>query len=321
MLRRHLPLSALAQNRRSGRGFAARLLLTLGLSALVAIPLSVGQQAEAEGNMVVASLSKVPVPRPMPMSRREGDGITTAQPQAHAALVMDANNGHILYERDANKLRYPASLTKMMTLYLLFEAIDEGKMSLDTQLKVPEAAIHVPPSRLNLVPGTVITVRDAVRAEAVKSANDVAVTIANNLAPNEHEFAKLMNAKAKELGMTRTHFVNASGLGDPRHVTTAHDMAVLARDFRRRFPQYTKYFLAHSFTWKGRTYPATNHLIGKVPGVNGLKTGHINAAGWNLVATVNRNGKKLIVVVLGGKTEQARDQEVTQLIERFYHDS
>jgi len=234
-----------------------------------------------------------------------------------SALVIDAQTGAELYAVDADAARYPASLSKMMTLYLLFEAVADGRQSLASPLTVSANAASQPPAKIGLAAGSTITVEQAARALAVKSANDVAIAVAENLAGSEAAFARKMTARARTLGLNRTRFVNATGLPEPAQVTTARDMAVLGLALKRRFPQYASYYRAKSFSYNGRSFRATNNLVGKVAGVDGLKTGYIRMSGYNLVATANRGGKRLIVVVMGGKSEAARDKEVTRLIEAY----
>lgn len=240
-----------------------------------------------------------------------------AEERGHAALVADLDTGEILFEEDADAPRYPASLTKMMVLYLLFEAMDAGQISPDTPLPVSVNAAARPPARLGLASGSSIRARDAAQALAVRSANDAAVVIAEGLAGSEGSFAAAMTARARALGMTRTRFVNATGLPDTRQVTTARDMAILARALKSRFPHHSRMFSAREFHYAGRRHEATNNLLGRVRGVDGIKTGYIRMSGYNLVASVSRNGRRLIVIVMGGASEKARDAEVTALIERF----
>lgn len=241
----------------------------------------------------------------------------TAQERGFSALVLNASTGEQLYAVDADAPRFPASLTKMMTLYLLFEAVAEGRYSLSSPLTVSENAASQPPAKIGLKAGTTITVQQAARALSVRSANDVGVAVAENLAGSEAAFARQMTQQARALGLSRTRFENATGLPDPGQVTTARDMAKLGLALKRRFPQYASYYRAKSFTYNGRTFKATNNLLGKVSGVDGLKTGYIRMSGYNLVATARRGGKQLIVVVMGGQSESARDREVTRLIEAY----
>ncbi|MHA7777537.1 D-alanyl-D-alanine carboxypeptidase family protein [Roseibium sp. M-1] len=242
---------------------------------------------------------------------------STAVERGFSALVIDASTGAELYAVDADAPRFPASLSKMMTLYLLFEAVSEGRYSLASPLTVSANAASQPPAKIGLQAGSTITVEQAAKAIAVKSANDVAMAIAENLAGSEAAFASQMTAKARALGLSRTRFVNATGLPDPAQVTSARDMAVLGLALKQRFPQYGSYYRATSYSYNGRTFRATNNLVGKVAGVDGLKTGYIRLSGYNLVATANRGGKRLVVVVIGGASEAARDKEVTRLIEAY----
>lgn len=242
----------------------------------------------------------------------------TAQERGYSALVLNAATGEELHAVNADAPRYPASLTKMMTLYLLFEAVSRGEYQLSSPLTVSANAASQPPAKIGLKAGSTISVDRAARALAVKSANDVGVAVAENLAGSEAAFARKMTQKARALGLSRTRFVNATGLPDPAQVTTARDMAKLGIALKRRFPQYASYYRAKSFTYNGRTFRATNNLLGKVPGVDGLKTGYVRMSGYNLVATARRGGKQLVAVVMGGKSEQARDAEVARLIEAHF---
>lgn len=242
----------------------------------------------------------------------------TAQERGYSALVLNAATGEELHAVNADAPRYPASLTKMMTLYLLFEAVSRGEYQLSSPLTVSANAASQPPAKIGLKAGSTISVDRAARALAVKSANDVGVAVAENLAGSEAAFARKMTQKAHALGLSRTRFVNATGLPDPAQVTTARDMAKLGIALKRRFPQYASYYRAKSFTYNGRTFRATNNLLGKVPGVDGLKTGYVRMSGYNLVATARRGGKQLVAVVMGGKSEQARDAEVARLIEAHF---
>ena len=241
----------------------------------------------------------------------------SAEPRAKSALVLDGS-GREIDSFNADAPRYPASLTKMMTLYLLFEAIERGNLTLESEIPVSAQAASRPPARIGVPAGTMVRVEDAVQALAVRSANDMAVVVAEAVAGSEAAFAGQMTAKAQSLGMTRTRFVNASGLSDTRQVTTARDMARLASALSSRFPQHLHFFNRTAFTYRGRVFEATNKLIGRVPGVNGLKTGYLAMSGYNLVATAERGGRRVMVVVMGGASEAARDREVTDLIERYY---
>lgn len=240
-----------------------------------------------------------------------------AQARTGAAIVVDTNSGKILYSDKAESLRYPASLTKMMTLFILFEEIEAGRVSLNSQLFVTNEAASRPPSKIGIRAGGTLRVEDAVRALAVKSANDVAYAIAENIEGTEAAFARRMTSTARTLGMNKTHFVNASGLPDREQITTARDMAILARNMKKRHPRLSRYFALRDFTYGGRTYRSTNRLLGKVPGVDGMKTGYIRDAGFNLVATAKRGRKSIVVVVIGGSSGSARNKRVTELIEEY----
>lgn len=231
-----------------------------------------------------------------------------------AAIVVDAKTGKILDEENADALRHPASLTKIMTLYLLFERIEQGKFTLKTRLNVSEYASERPPSKLGLQPGTTIAVEDAIKALVTRSANDVATVIAENLADDEDAFAVLMTRKARALGMTNTIFKNASGLPDREQVTTARDMATLGRAIQDRFPSLYRFFSTQSFVWRGRVIANHNRLLGRVQGVDGIKTGYTNASGFNLVTSVRHKNRHVVAVVLGGRSGAQRDQYMRELI-------
>ncbi|MEH6717734.1 MAG: D-alanyl-D-alanine carboxypeptidase family protein [Aurantimonas endophytica] len=255
----------------------------------------------------------------LPYASTSATDIALGEPEIRgvSTLVLDYQSGRTLYADAEDGLRYPASLTKMMTLYLLFETVASGKLSLGSELVVSENAAAQVPSKLGLKPGSTIRVADAAQALAVKSANDVATTIAENLGGSEPAFAAAMTAKARSLGMRHTRFVNASGLPDPRQVSTARDLATLARALLARFPAYAPMFSKTGFDYGGRHYTATNKLLGKVPGVDGLKTGYIRDSGFHLIATATRGGRRILVVVMGGRTGRERDAYVTELIDRY----
>ncbi|RIY03792.1 D-alanyl-D-alanine carboxypeptidase [Aureimonas flava] len=234
-----------------------------------------------------------------------------------AAIVVDMDTGRVLYADDADGLRHPASLTKLMTLYLLFEAIEARRIGLDDAMPVTAFAAARAPSKLGLRPGETIRVREAMFGLAVKSANDVASVVAEALGGTDDAFALAMTRKARQLGMTRTNFANPSGLPDEAQISTARDMAILGQQIRKRFPQYAPLFATEGFDYGGRHYTATNKLLGRVAGVDGMKTGFVNASGFNLVASARRNGRGVIVVVLGGKTGRERDASVEKLIDAY----
>ncbi|WP_082537098.1 MULTISPECIES: D-alanyl-D-alanine carboxypeptidase family protein [unclassified Aureimonas] len=251
-----------------------------------------------------------------PASLAEG---SFAEPEIRAAsaYVVDAGTGRVLLDEAGEAPRYPASLTKMMTLHLLFDAVAAGRLSLDSDLLVSPFAASRAPSKLGLRAGETIKVRDAAQALAVKSANDAATVIAENLAGSEAAFAVQMNAKARAIGMRRTRFVNASGLPQEGQVTTARDMATLALSLRGRHPRFAPYFAATEFTYAGKTYKATNKLLGQGIGVDGMKTGFIRDSGFHLVASAGRGGHRIVVVVMGGVTGKARDARVAALVAQY----
>jgi D-alanyl-D-alanine carboxypeptidase len=233
---------------------------------------------------------------------------------AFAAIVVDANTGRTLYAANENEPRHPASLTKVMTLYLLFEQLDKGAMTLQTQISISERAAAQEPSKLGLEPGDAISVDDAIKAIVTRSANDVAVAIAEAIGGDESHFAEMMTRKAHALGMSRTLYRNASGLPNDEQITTARDLTILARATEERFPRYFKYFSTHEFEYGGEIIDNHNHLLGRVDGVDGIKTGYTRASGFNLLTSVHREGRSLVAVVLGGRTAAARDAYMEGLI-------
>ncbi len=241
-----------------------------------------------------------------------------AQAAKYAAIVIEENSGRVLFARNADSLRYPASLTKIMTLYLLFEDISAGHLTLKSRIPVSKIAAGRSPSKLYLKPGQSISTEQAIYALVTKSANDVATAIAEKLSMSEQAFAKRMTRKARALGMSQTTFRNASGLPHSKQLSTARDMARLAIAMRRDFPQYFKYFSTKSFNWNGRKFGNHNKLLSKFNGTDGIKTGYINASGFNLVASVKRNNVRLIGVVFGGKTSRSRDAHMMDILERQF---
>jgi len=241
-----------------------------------------------------------------------------AQAAKYAAIVIEEDSGRVLFARNADSLRYPASLTKIMTLYLLFEDIAAGHLTLKSRIPVSKVAAGRSPSKLYLKPGQTISAEQAIYALVTKSANDVATAVAEKLGGSERAFAKRMTRKARALGMSRTTFQNASGLPHSKQRSTARDMARLAIAMRRDFPQYFKYFSTKSFNWNGRKFGNHNKLLSKFNGTDGIKTGYINASGFNLVATVTRNNVRLIGVVFGGKTSRSRDAHMMDILERQF---
>ena len=236
----------------------------------------------------------------------------------YAAFVIDVESGRVLHETNADTRNHPASLTKMMTLYMLFEALQDGRVTADQELKVSRRAAGMPNSKLGLKRGETIDADDAILALVTKSANDVAVVIAETLAPTESQFAQMMTEKAKALGMNRTSFRNASGLYNRRQLSTARDMAILAQALIRDFPERYKTFSARTFSHNGRVYRNHNKLLRSYQGADGLKTGYIRAAGYNLAASARRDGHRLVAVMFGGKSAKKRNRQVARLLDRGF---
>jgi len=251
----------------------------------------------------------------------------SAQPTANAApsvkerysaIVVDGNTGRVLHSESPDSYRYPASLTKMMTLYLTFDALNAGTLALDDKIAFSEHAAGQPPSKLGLKPGQAITVHDAIMSLATKSANDVAAALAEALGGSEWQFARMMTEKARALGMRHTSFRNASGLPNDEQVTTARDMAILSMALYDDFPQFVHVFQTQQFRFHGVAYRNHNHLLGKYEGMVGIKTGYIRASGFNLAAAVRRNGHRLFAVVFGGRTGQSRDARMRQILDAAF---
>ncbi|WP_182084559.1 D-alanyl-D-alanine carboxypeptidase family protein [Aureimonas sp. ME7] len=240
-----------------------------------------------------------------------------AADERYSAIVIDASNGKVLFDRSADERRYPASLTKMMTLYMLFDALESGRATLSTPMKVSAYAAARPPSKLGMKVGSTISAEEAIFGLVTRSANDAAVVIGEYLGGTETRFAEMMTAKARKLGMSRTTFQNANGLPNNAQMTTARDMATLGIALREHFPQYYKYFSTRSFKFRGQTIGNHNRLLGRIDGVDGIKTGYINASGFNLVTSVVRGNKKLVAVVMGGRTARSRDDHMAELVTKY----
>ena len=236
----------------------------------------------------------------------------------YAAIVLDADTGRVLHAANPDTRNYPASLTKMMTLYLVFDALESGRLKLKQRLPVSARAAGMSPSKLGVKRGESITVETAILALVTKSANDAAVVVAEHLGGTEAKFARLMTKKARELGMRRTSFRNASGLPNRRQLSTARDMAVLAKRLVEDFPQHYRYFSRQRYTFRGKQYMNHNSLLRTYPGTDGIKTGYIRASGFNLAASVTRDGRRLIGVVFGGRTAKSRDRHMAKLLERGF---
>lgn len=244
--------------------------------------------------------------------------VPTASAEKYASIVIDADTKEVLHSRHADASRYPASLTKVMTLYMLFDALQAGELKLDDKLTVSRNAASQRPSNLKLKAGQKISVRDAIGALVVKSANDVAVVVAERLGGSESRFAALMTTKAKQMGMTNTRFRNASGLPNSRQRSTARDLSILAERMILDHPAYYHYFQTKSFRWGERTYTSHNKLLGSVDGVDGMKTGYIRASGFNLMTSAVRDDRRIIVVMTGGRTAKSRNAHVKALVEAAF---
>ena len=239
-------------------------------------------------------------------------------PDKDAALVVDGATGKVLYARNETAERHPASLTKMMTLYLLFDALKAGKLTMETQLPVSYHASIQKPTKLGLRPGQTIAVDMAIRSLVIRSANDAAVVIAEALGGTESHFAEMMTARARQLGMRETNYHNASGLPDPLQISTASDLAILGRHLAYDYPQYFAYFSLPGFNYRGGFIPTHDNLIGRYDGADGIKTGYTGASGFNLVSSVTRGTTHLIAVVMGGRTAVRRDLEMVRLLDQTF---
>jgi D-alanyl-D-alanine carboxypeptidase len=232
----------------------------------------------------------------------------------YASIVIDAKSGRVLQATNPDAHRFPASITKVMTLYLLFEQLERGKLSLNSPITFSRFASSQAPSKLGVPPGRSITAETAILALVTKSANDVAVAVAENIAGTEPAFAALMTAKARSLGMSRTRFANASGLPNPRQVTTARDLTRLGRAIQSHFPRYYRYFQTRSFSFGRRNLRNHNRLLGRVRGVDGIKTGYTRASGFNLLTSARLGNRHIIAVVLGGRSGRSRDNIMAHLV-------
>jgi D-alanyl-D-alanine carboxypeptidase len=297
--------------------------VVIGIAAMALVWLATVTPVEAQSRTTTvrggsaASVHKV-VPRKV---RRAAVPVIAANPAVtgrDAMLVIDAQSGRELEAVSADDLRHPASLTKIMTLYLVFEALDSGKLRLGDRMPVSVRAANTAPSKLGVHPGATLAVRDAVMGLITKSANDAAVVVAEQLAGEEASFAQIMTQKAWQLGMTSTTFRNASGLPDPAQVTTARDLAKLAQALLRDFPHYYPLFSAQEYVYEGRSLRNHNQMLGWYPGADGIKTGYIRASGFNLVMSAQRDGRRLIGVVLGGSAPGERDAVMGDMMDRGF---
>lgn len=259
---------------------------------------------------LAASLSLVPSAPAMAKKKASG-----GYNPPYAAIVVDVKSGKTLHAVNADAPRIPASITKVMTLYLLFEQLEAGRVRLDTPLRVSANAAAQAPSKLGLKAGSSISVENAILAMVTKSANDVAMVVAENIGGSERAFAQLMTRKARALGMSRTTFYNPHGLpSSPANVSTARDLAILGQAIQDRFPRYYGYFEKRSFTYAGRTHGNHNKLLGRVDGVDGIKTGFTRASGFNLLTSARTSTRHVVAVVLGGRSGASRDQIMANLV-------
>jgi D-alanyl-D-alanine carboxypeptidase len=264
---------------------------------------------------IVASVA-VAFASPAEAARRKAKPSGGGYSPLSASIVVDAKTGKVLQGDNIDEPRIPASITKVMSLYLLFEQLDRGRIRLDTPLTVSAYAASQPPTKLGLRPGATIEVDDAIKAMVTLSANDVSVVVAENIAGSEDAFAQMMTRKARELGMSSTAFYNPHGLPhSPPNITTARDLSVLGRAIQDRFPKYFAYFQTRSFQFGSRTIRGHNRLLGKVEGVDGIKTGYTRLSGFNLLTSVNTDTRSIVAVVLGGRSGASRDQKMASLID------
>ena len=257
-------------------------------------------------------------PAPAPVTATAAPAITDIPVpaiDAAAYLVVEATSGQVLAEQNTRQKRDPASLTKLMTAYLVFDALHQKQLSLSQRLRVPERAWKAEGSRMFIAPGAPVTVEDMIRGLIIQSGNDAAIALAIAVGGTEGEFVAKMNREAKKLGMTDTQFLNPTGLTEQGHYATAHDLAILSLALMRDFPQYTKFYAEKSFTFNNITQANRNRLLLLDPTVDGLKTGHTDAAGWCLITSVNRPPRKLLTVVLGAPSEALRINESRKLID------
>ncbi|MBI5448260.1 MAG: D-alanyl-D-alanine carboxypeptidase [Gammaproteobacteria bacterium] len=245
--------------------------------------------------------------------------LSGAYPSRYAAVILDYRTGHVLHAINPNAPRYPASLTKMMTLYMVFDALETGRLSLNQALPVSQHAASREPSKLGLRAGQTITVRNAILAMVTHSANDVATVVAEALGQgSERRFGRLMTRRAHQIGMVNSSFCNASGLPEPCQVSTAYDMAKLARAIIITYPQYYHYFQIRQFAYRGAIYGSHNHMLGRYPGVDGLKTGFCRASGFNIATSMKRGGTRLVGVVMGLPSAHARDTHMARLLNNTF---
>ncbi len=267
--------------------------------------------------IVAAPAYAAKAPRAKTVKAAKAPKVSRSKYQAplYSAIVIDAATGQVLSEENADARSYPASLTKMMTLYMLFEALERNEIQMDTKMPVSKHAAQAAPSKLSLRPKSTISVEDAIQAIVTKSANDVAVVIGERLGGTEDRFAEKATARARQLGMSATTFKNASGLPNPQQFSSARDMSILASHLIKDFPQYYPQFSRMDFTYQGQTIHTHNRLLEFYEGADGIKTGYTAASGFNLVASATRNGYRIIGVMFGGVSANARDKRLAGLMD------
>ena len=297
------------------RGVEKRIVGRLVPAALALAVLAAGAPAEARGRHVFRRFAHNPH---VVHSARTALGGGAPN---FSAIVIDGNSGRELYGVNEDAPRHPASITKVMTLYLLFEQLEKGRISLDTPLQVSAHAAGQSPTKLGVPPGSTVPVEIAIKAIVTRSANDMAVTVAENLAGDELTFARIMTEKAHALGMKHTFYHNASGLPDMRQITTARDLTILGRAIHDRFPHYYRYFSTPSFVYRGETIGTHNHLMARMQGMDGIKTGYTNASGFNLLSSVQRGNRHVVAVVMGGKSAASRDNVMEGLLESHFEEA
>lgn len=307
-----------------------RLVLTLFVAASLVLPPAVSPDAYAgskthakqtsakQTSVKQTTLRKASVKQASSKLRKTKYYRSAPKVEQFSALVVNADTGQVLYEKNAGGTRYPASLTKMMTLYLTFDAIKKGRLTLDTDLPVSVKAASQPQTNIALEPGENISVRDAIESVVVRSANDSAMVLAEGVGRTEFNFALMMTQKARELGMKDTVFRNPNGLPDNAQHTTAYDMAKLAIALRRDFPDYYPFFKLTSFTYNGITYPGHNRVMERYSGADGVKTGYIRASGFNLVTSVKRSNYNIVGVIMGGTSANSRDNQMIAMLDRTF---
>lgn len=300
----------------------AALMLVLSVPLLHATPAEAGtKQTQAQKTKVRAAAAK-PAKKLAPRTKKAKTAprkpVPAVSPSRYAAFIIDSETGQPLISANADEPRHPASLTKVMTLYMTFEAIERGRLRFDQGLPVSAWASIQSPTKLDLKEGETISVRDAVLGLITKSANDAAVVLAEALAGDEDVFAQQMTQKARQLGMSRTVFRNASGLPNSAQITTARDMSIMALAMMRDFPGYYHLFSTQEFTYNGRVHTNHNRMLGWYPGADGMKTGYTNASGFNLIMSAKRDGRRLVGVVMGGTSAAARDQQMAQLMDQAF---